>query len=59
MPDCSIGGSGVQVSLVGLLGLTLGMREGVEINVLGLVLGLDVLNPALKLPAIGRLGFAN
>ncbi len=53
------GGSGVQVSLLGLLGFTLGMREGVEVNVLGLVLGLDVLNPALKLPAIGRLGFTD
>jgi hypothetical protein len=53
------GGSGVQVSLLGLLGLTLGMREGVEVNVLGLVLGLDVLHPALKLPAIGRLGFGD
>jgi hypothetical protein len=40
-----------------LLGLTLGMREGVEVNVLGLVLGLDVVHPALKLPGIGRLGF--
>jgi len=51
------GGSGVQVSLVGLLGLTLGMREGVEVNVLGLVLGLDLVHPAVKLPRIGRLGF--
>ncbi len=51
------GGSGVQVSLLGLLGLTLGMREGVEVNVFGLVVGLDVVHPALKLPGIGRLGF--
>jgi len=51
------GGSGVQLSVVGLLGLTLGMREGVELNLLGLVLGLDLLRPALKLPGIGRLGF--
>lgn len=52
------GGSGVQLSVVGLLGLSLGMREGVEINLLGLVLGLDVIHPALKLPGIGRIGFA-
>jgi uncharacterized protein DUF3750 len=50
-------GSGVQVSLVGLLGLTLGIREGVEINLLGLVVGLDFIHPALKLPGIGRIGF--
>jgi hypothetical protein len=47
----------VQVSLVGLLGLTLGMREGVEVNLLGLVVGLDFIHPALKLPGIGRIGF--
>jgi hypothetical protein len=51
-------GSGVQVSLVGLLGLTLGLREGIEVNVLGLVFGIDVAHPALKLPAVGRIGFA-
>ena len=51
------GGSGVQLSVVGLLGLTLGMREGIEVNLLGLVLGLDFLHPALKLPGIGRVGF--
>ncbi|MBV8654175.1 MAG: DUF3750 domain-containing protein [Alphaproteobacteria bacterium] len=49
-------GSGVQVSLLGLLGLTLGFREGIEVNVLGLVVGLDIVHPALKLPGIGRLG---
>ena len=51
-------GSGVQLSLVGLLGLTLGLREGVEVNVLGLVVGLDFAHPALKLPGIGRIGVA-
>jgi len=53
------GGSGVQVSVVGVLGLSLGMREGVELNLLGLVLGLDLAHPALKLPGIGRLGLPN
>ncbi len=47
----------MQVSIVGLLGLSLGLREGVELNLLGLVLGLDLVHPALKLPGIGRLGF--
>ena len=49
--------AGVQLSLVGLLGLTLGMREGVELNLLGLVIGLDFVRPALKLPGVGRIGF--
>jgi hypothetical protein len=49
-------GSGVQVSLGGLLGLTLGWRDGVEANVLGLVIGVDLTRPALKLPGLGRLG---
>lgn len=49
-------GTGFQVSLFGLLGLLLGLEEGVEINVLGLTFGIDVLQPALKLPGIGRLG---
>ena len=50
-------GTGFQVSIFGLLGVTLGLAEGIEINVLGLSFGLDILNPAIKLPAVGRLGF--
>lgn len=50
-------GTGVQVSLFGLLGFTLGLAEGIEVNLLGLTFGVDILRPALKLPAIGRLGF--
>ncbi len=50
-------GSGVQVSLYGLAGILIAVREGVEVNLLGLSLGLDARGPAVKLPAIGRLGF--
>jgi Protein of unknown function (DUF3750) len=50
------GGSGVQLSLAGLLGLTVGWREGVELNLLGLVVGVDLARPAVKLPGLGRLG---
>jgi Protein of unknown function (DUF3750) len=50
--------TGVQVSLFGLLGLTLGAREGIEVNLLGLSFGLDVLRPALKLPMVGRVGMS-
>lgn len=51
-------GTGGQISLGGLLGLTLGWVEGLEINVLGLVAGIDVRRPALKLPGWGRIGTA-
>ena len=49
-------GTGVQLSLLGVLGLTLAAEEGVELNVLGLNLGVDVWPPALKLPGLGRVG---
>jgi len=49
-------GTGVQVSLFGLLGVLAGWEEGLELNVLGLTFGLDVKDPALKLPIVGRLG---
>ncbi len=48
-------GTGVEASLWGLFGVKLGWIEGIEINVLGLVAGLDLREPALKLPAFGRL----
>jgi hypothetical protein len=51
-------GTGVQFSVLGFGGLLLGGREGLEVNLFGLVVGLDAYPPALKLPGIGRLGFA-
>ncbi len=50
-------GSGLQLSLLGYGGLLMGLREGLELNLLGLVVGLDAYPPALKLPGLGRLGF--
>lgn len=49
-------GTGVQLSLWGLLGVAAGLEEGLEVNVLGLVLGLDPKHLALKLPGFGSLG---
>ncbi len=49
-------GSGYQLSLLGLLGLAVGRDEGLEVNVFGLIFGIDPLGLALKLPLIGRLG---
>jgi len=48
--------TGLQLSLAGLAGITIAWVEGVEINVLGLVLGLDLRRPAVKLPGLGRIG---
>mgnify|MGYP000374336623 CR=1 FL=1 len=49
-------GTGAYASAGGYLGLTIGWVEGLEINFLGAVVGLDIRRPALKLPGIGRLG---
>ncbi len=49
-------GTGVQLSLLGLAGVLVGWDDGIEVNVLGLTFGLDLVRPALKLPGVGRLG---
>ncbi|AQU82268.1 MULTISPECIES: DUF3750 domain-containing protein [unclassified Halomonas] len=49
-------GTGYQLSLGGVVGFLLAKEEGIEINLLGLSFGVDVMRPALKLPGIGRLG---
>lgn len=49
-------GTGVQLSFIGVAGLTLGVEEGVEVNLLGLNFGIDVLRPALRVPGLGRVG---
>lgn len=49
--------TGVRVTLGGYVGLTVGWVEGIEINFLGAVFGLDLRRPAIKLPGLGRLGF--
>lgn len=52
-------GTGLQASLLGVLGILVAAQEGIEINVLGLSLGVDVASPALRLPGLGRVGFTN
>jgi hypothetical protein len=49
-------GTGLQLSVLGLLGVTAGAEEGIELNVLSLTFGIDLKRPALKLPVVGRLG---
>jgi hypothetical protein len=48
-------GRGLQLSLFGLLGVIVSPGEGLEINLLGLSFGLDIAEPALRLPGLGRI----
>ena len=48
--------TGVELSIFGLLGAKLGWVEGVEVNLMGLVAGLDIRHPAVKIPCFGRFG---
>jgi uncharacterized protein DUF3750 len=51
--------TGVELSLFGLLGIKVGWVEGIELNLLALVAGLDLRHPAVKLPGFGRIGIDN
>jgi hypothetical protein len=46
----------VELNLRGLVAIKLGWVEGVEVDVLGLVAGLDLRHPGVKLPGYGRIG---
>jgi hypothetical protein len=52
-------GRGVQVSLLGVAGFTIGAEEGVELNVLGLNMGVGFSPLRLRLPFIGGVGRDN
>ena len=49
--------TGFRLSFGGYGGATLAWVEGVELNLLGGVIGLDLRRPGIKLPAVGRIGF--
>ena len=51
-------GKGFRLSLGGLAGINAGWIDGLEINALGAIIGLDIRRPALKLPGFGRIGMA-
>jgi hypothetical protein len=51
-------GTGVEANLWGLFGMKAGWVEGLEVNFLGLVAGLDIRDPAIKLPGFGRISLA-
>jgi hypothetical protein len=48
--------TGVEVNAGGFASLKIGWVEGIEINLLGLVAGLDLRHPGIKLPGFGRIG---
>lgn len=52
-------GRGIQISVLGVAGVTLGAEEGFELNVLGLNMGLDFTPLRLRLPFIGGIGREN
>lgn len=49
-------GTGVELNLNGLFDVKLGWVEGIEVNLFGLVAGLDLRHPGVKLPGFGRIG---
>jgi hypothetical protein len=51
--------TGVEASLHGVLGIKAGWVEGIELNFMALVAGIDVRRPALKIPGFGRLGMGD
>ena len=48
--------TGWQLSFAGYAGLAVGKAEGLELHFLGQTLGIDFQRPALKFPALGRIG---
>lgn len=48
--------TGFRLTLGGYGGLTIGWFEGVELNVLGAIFGVEVRRPAINLPGLGRFG---
>jgi hypothetical protein len=55
--DRAPSGTGWQLSLFGIIGITLARAEGLEVNLFSANFALDPLDPSIKLPGIGRIGF--
>lgn len=49
-------GRDLHVTFRGLAGFSAGLRSGFELHFLGLVAGIDIVRPGIKVPAIGRIG---
>jgi hypothetical protein len=52
-------GTGWQISLFGVFGVTLARREGLEVNLFGLVGGVNPLAASVSLPSLGRVDLAD
>jgi hypothetical protein len=50
--------TGVEADLWGVFGVKIGWIEGLEFNFLSFIAGLDLRQPALKLPGFGQIGLA-
>lgn len=50
-------GTGFQFSLGGLFGVLLAQKEGLEISILGLVVGINPFSPSVTIPGAGRIPF--
>jgi hypothetical protein len=51
--------TGFVISLWGVVGVTLALREGVEFNLFGGIIGIDPGDLAVKLPSLGKLSLLN
>lgn len=54
--DIAPDGRDVHASLFGLIGFSAGLRSGLEVHLAGLVAGIDIMRPGVKIPALGRIG---
>lgn len=52
----SVSGSGMQASLLGVAGISAGIEQGLELNILGLNLEFDLFDLAIEVPGYGRIG---
>ena len=49
-------GTGIQISILGVLGILISADEGIEFNLLTLSFGIDPGDLAIRLPVIGKIG---
>jgi hypothetical protein len=49
-------GRDLHATLYGVAGISAGWRSGLELHFMGLVAGIDIARPGIKIPAIGRVG---
>lgn len=52
----ALSGWDAHLTLYGLAGIAFGPKAGLEVHFLGLVAGIDINNPGVKIPAFGRIG---